>query len=115
MLPHAGCLPRDIVSRNTIRDVKTATGKWGRHLPKEGLMHGLKPAKAPGDSDNDGLPDEWEKAHGLNPNDATDANETVPAGASRADRHKGYTHIEFYINELADKLIEQAVAQSPSR
>jgi len=27
----------------------------------------------PGDSDCDGLPDEWERAHGLNPNDPSDA------------------------------------------
>ncbi len=28
------------------------------------------------------------------------------------DRHKGYTYIEYYINELADKLIEKAVAEA---
>lgn len=56
------------------------------------------------DSDGDGIPDEWEKAQGLDPRDAGDATRAVPAGASKGDRHQGYTYIEFYVNELADKL-----------
>jgi len=46
---------------------------------------------APGpDSDRDGIPDDWEKLHGLNPNDATDG-----PGDSDAD---GYTNVEEYLN-----------------
>ncbi len=112
VLAHAGCLPRDVVSRRTIKDVREGTGEWGRHDPEEGLMAGLKPAKAPKDSDNDGMPDEWETAHKLDPNDPKDGNKVVPAGASKDDRHKGYTYIEFYINELADKLIARAIADA---
>lgn len=52
----------------------------------------LKGGPAPVDSDKDGMPDAWEKAHGLNPNDASDAS---------AYRKDGYTHIEEYINSLA--------------
>jgi len=33
----------------------------------------LKGGEAPADSDHDGMPDEWEKANGLNPNDPADA------------------------------------------
>ncbi|MGD0655129.1 MAG: autotransporter-associated beta strand repeat-containing protein [Thermoguttaceae bacterium] len=44
------------------------------------------------DSDNDGMPDTWETAHGLNPNLATDRNLTNPVG---------YTYVEQYINEIA--------------
>jgi len=44
------------------------------------------------DSDGDGLPDAWEKAHGLNPNDASDA-----TGDLNGD---GYTNIEDFINGL---------------
>jgi hypothetical protein len=43
------------------------------------------------DSDNDGMPDDWEKAHGLNPNNAADA--TTPAANG-----SGYTNIEEFIN-----------------
>ncbi len=45
-----------------------------------------------GDRDADGMPDDWEKAHGLNPDDAGDA-----SGDSNAD---GYTNIEAFINGL---------------
>jgi hypothetical protein len=44
------------------------------------------------DSDNDGLADDWEKKHGLNPNNASDA-----TADSNGD---GYTNIEDFINGL---------------
>ena len=44
------------------------------------------------DTDMDGMPDEWEKANGLNPNDPSDAN-----GDLNGD---GYTNIEKYINAI---------------
>ena len=44
------------------------------------------------DSDLDGMPDEWERANGLNPNDPNDAN-----GDLNGD---GYTNIEKYINAI---------------
>ena len=47
------------------------------------------------DTDGDGMPDEWERANGLNPNDATDAN-----GDCNGD---GYTNIEKYINGISTK------------
>ena len=46
----------------------------------------------PLDTDQDGMPDYWEKALGLNPNDASDGNTT---GSD------GYTHLEEYLNWLA--------------
>ena len=105
VLEKAGCFPRDAVSRRTIDEVRKGTGKWRRLDPKGGLMVGLRPGRPAKDTDNDGLPDVWETAHKLDPNDPSDANRIVPAGASKADRHKGYTWIEFYINDLADSLI----------
>jgi hypothetical protein len=48
--------------------------------------------KAYKDSDNDGMPDAWEKKFGLNPKDASDAN-----GDINGD---GYTNIEKYINGI---------------
>jgi len=47
------------------------------------------------DSDGDGMPDDWEKKHGLNPNDPTDA-----SGDLNGD---GYTNIEDFINGLDPK------------
>jgi hypothetical protein len=75
-------------------------------------MEGLTPGKASTDTDNDGIPDAWEKAHGLDPEDPRDANRTVPKGASKDDRHAGYTFIEFYINDCADRLIAEALTRA---
>ena len=48
------------------------------------------------DTDKDGMPDEWEKQNGLNPNDPSDAN-----GDCTGD---GYTNIEKYINGITTKV-----------
>jgi len=111
VLAHAGCLPRDAVTRRNIHETRAGIGHWGRQNPDGGLMARLTPGKPPRDTDQDGMPDEWEKAHGLNPNDPKDSSKVVPAGASKDDRHKGYTCIEFYVNDLADKLIAKAIAE----
>jgi len=111
VLARAGCFPRDAVGKRMVEEVRQGTGSWGRHEPKGGLMEGLTPAKAPSDADNDGLPDAWEKAHGLNPADPADVGGIVPAGASTGDRHKGYTWMEFHVNERADALVARAVEE----
>lgn len=108
VLAKSGCLPRDAVGRRAVDEVRAGGGSWGRHDPAGGLMEGLAAGKPPVDSDNDGMPDDWEKAHGLNASDPADATKIVPAGASKDDRHKGYTFVEFYVNELADRLIDHA-------
>jgi hypothetical protein len=46
------------------------------------------------DTDGDGIPDDWEKSHGLNPSDRTD-------GAK--DSGDGYTNLEKYLNWLVEK------------
>lgn len=48
------------------------------------------------DSDNDGMPDDWEIKHGLNPKNAADATKLAKNGG-------GYTNIEVYLNTLALK------------
>ena len=49
------------------------------------------------DSDHDGMPDEWERARGLNPNDARDGN---------ADRDvDGYTNLEEYLGWLCGEFV----------
>ena len=51
---------------------------------------------APQDTDADGMPDEWEKQNGLNPNDASDsASYTLSAD---------YTNLEIYLNGLVNHL-----------
>lgn len=46
------------------------------------------------DSDHDGMPDEWETANGLDPQNPEDRN--------NIDLSKvGYTNLEMYLNELA--------------
>lgn len=57
----------------------------------------IKAGEAPLDTDRDGMPDEWETAHGLDPNDANDA---LTVG------DEGYTMLEVYINSLVDDITE---------
>jgi hypothetical protein len=64
-----------------IIDSQTDVGGWPV------LASGTPPV----DSDHDGMPDAWETAHGLNPNDSSDRNTIGP---------DGYTHLEVYLNEL---------------
>jgi hypothetical protein len=47
------------------------------------------------DSDKDGIPDTWEKAHGLNPNNAADSPMIAKDGG-------GYSNIEVYLNSVVD-------------
>ena len=54
-----------------------------------------KTYNVPVDSDHDGMPDDWEKAHGLNPNDPEDRN-----GDFNGD---GYTNLEKYLNSLTSE------------
>ena len=51
----------------------------------------LKSEAAPKDTDGDGMPDEWETKNGLNPNNASDGNQT---------NAEGYTNLEVYMNSL---------------
>ena len=53
------------------------------------------------DTDGDGMPDEWETANGLNPNDANDANTFT------VDTEKGwYTNVEVYMNSIVEDIIK---------
>jgi hypothetical protein len=109
VLSRAGCWPRDRVTKRTVEEVKNKTGAWGRNAPleltNEWYLEGVSPGKVPADTDRDGMPDAWENTHGLDPKDPADATRIVPAGQSEGDRHRGYSFIEFYLNELADSLI----------
>ncbi len=57
----------------------------------------LNSLEAPADTDGDGMPDEWETANGLNPNDGSD-------GAATAEN--GYTNLENYLHSLVAHIVE---------
>ncbi len=95
VLAQSGCFPRDAVTKRVVNDVICGTGSWGRKEQAD-LMEGLTPSKPPLDSDDDGMPDEWEKANGFDKNEY-DADSRTPSG---------YTAIEEYLNELAERIIE---------
>lgn len=52
------------------------------------------------DTDGDGIPDEWETANGLNPNDASDAVQTT------VDTKGWYTNIEVYANSIVEHIVK---------
>ena len=52
------------------------------------------------DTDKDGIPDEWEKANGLNPNDASDAL------TYSLDKKGYYKNIEVYANSLVENIMK---------
>jgi len=111
ILARAGCWPRDRVTKRTIEEVQTKTGKWGRNaatdLSDQWYLEGLRPGEPPADADNDGLPDVWEKTQGLNARDPADAARVVPKGKSPGNRHQDYSYFEYYLNDLADQLVAQ--------
>ncbi|MDO7846200.1 polysaccharide lyase [Hymenobacter sp. M29] len=119
VLANAGCtLPRrDAVDARIVEDVRTGKISYAkdaqatvkspyikRRLPEDSYKKGIitDPAQVGGypdykgtpyaDADNDGMPDKWETAHGLNPKSAADATQ---------DRDKdGYANIEEYLNSV---------------
>lgn len=60
------------------------------------------------DSDNDGMPDDWETANGLNPNDASDAKTYT------LDSKGWYTNIEVYINSIVENIMKAGNADNIS-
>lgn len=76
---------------NTQNDVKGAVSGSDSPWPT------LSSTAAQKDTDGDGMPDAWETANGLDPNDATDG------AAVCAD---GYTNLEHYLNSLVADITE---------
>lgn len=115
VLDSAGCIfpKRDAVDIRIVSDVRKGTCTYGgagyteargNRLVNPSAVTGiidspndvggwpeLHSLPAPTDSDKDGMPDEWETAHGLDPHNATDHNKTAP---------NGYTYLECYLNSL---------------
>jgi pectate lyase len=108
VLEHAGAsLWRDAVDERIVEEVANGTatfgGSWGSGLgiiDTQGDVGGwpqLEEGTAPTDSDNDGMPDDWEIENDLNPNDSSDATEK--------DLSNYYTNLEVYLNELVSSKI----------
>lgn len=75
-----------------VRSGKTAYGDGIIDSQKDvGGWPALRTKAAPADGDHDGMPDTWEKSHGLNP----DAND-----AGGKTMNQSYTNVEVYLNEL---------------
>ena len=53
------------------------------------------------DSDNDGMPDEWETLNGLNPNNASDA-----SLYTLDNTKQWYTNLEVYLNSLVEEIMK---------
>jgi len=107
VLGKVGAWPRDATTRRTVqetRDVETPI--MGLRGPYERFPERTGPSAEENDTDRDGMPDDWEISHGLNPNDPDDRNNIVPASVS--PRHADYTYVEYYINELMDSLAGQS-------
>jgi len=99
VLANAGAtLPkRDAVDERVVRMVRSGqvTYTAGKGIITEvGQVGGYPEYKGTPykDSDRDGMPDEWEVRHGLNPGDASDA--------AKDPNGDGYTNIEKYLNGL---------------
>lgn len=90
---------RDAVDTRLVSQVVNRTGRIIDSPDDVGGWPKYASASAPKDSDRDGMPDAWEIAHKLNPNDPKDA---------AMDSGDGYTHIEKYINGLADAAIARS-------
>jgi hypothetical protein len=100
VLPTVGAYKpsRDVIDRRIVKSVRDRTGTYRVNTsgPWPDLAAGA-PAPPP-DSDHDGMPDAWEKAHGLDPNNDDDGATLSP---------NGYTNLENYLNELAGDPILQ--------
>jgi hypothetical protein len=86
---------RDSVDARLVAHVRNRDGRIIDSQAEVGGWPVLKSGTPPLDADNDGMPDAWETAHGLNPKEPSDGN---------ADSDKdGYTNIEEFLNSLVEK------------
>lgn len=104
VLREAGCsLRRDAVDQRIVDEIRSGTASFGETYGggERGLIDSqetvggwpeLCSLPAPNDNDHDGMPDNWERKHGLDPFNGED-------GARDSDGD-GYTNLEEYLNEI---------------
>ena len=101
VLNHAGVTvpERDAVDKRIIAEAREEVP-----LKKKGIINSqaevggwpkLESLPAPKDSDKDGMPDEWEIEHTLNPENPEDGKAIAP---------NGYTYLEIYLDELTKQI-----------
>lgn len=107
-------LYRDEIDARYMEEAKTGTATYKGSITKSpGIIDKVSDVKgytetnfgtgsrpAGFDTDKDGIPDEWEKANGLNPNDASDAL------TYSLDKKGYYTNIEVYANSLVENIMK---------
>ena len=108
---HAGAFPRDPMDRRLMGYVADGIAPGG---PRDANLaddaHRFdwsSPPSAPVDSDNDGMPDLWEMAHGLNPHE--DDHREVWVGNPVSGGLIGYPNLEVYLHELAEQRMTEGV------
>lgn len=108
VLGQAGCSHRrDAYDRRVIKEVRQGTFKpYGASFDGggNGIIDSqdevggwpvLRGGKAPKDSDGDGIPDRWERRHGLDPAD--------PADGALRSLSADYTNLEVYLESILPK------------
>lgn len=101
VLAHGGAsFPhRDSVDVRVVNEVRTGTAPHGKngHIDSQKAVGGfpeLESLPAPADTDKDGMPDDWENRHDLDPRNPEDRN-----ADSDGD---GYSNLEEYLNGLVE-------------
>jgi pectate lyase len=92
---------RDAVDRRIVDDVRNRTGKIINSQNDVGGWPELKSGEARVDSDQDGLPDEWETARALDPQDPSNAQQDSGVGSD----------LDRYLHELATGAFPSPVAK----
>jgi pectate lyase len=83
---------RDAVDNRIVNQVRSRTGGLIDDPSQVGGWPDLASGTPPTDTDHDGMPDDWEIQHSLDPNNAAD-------GLQDANQN-GYTNLEEYLNEI---------------
>jgi pectate lyase len=90
---------RDPIDRRVVRDVRLGMGEKIDRPDEVGGYAPVIPGQAPPDTDGDGMPDDWERKNGFDPEDPADGN-------ADAD-HDGYTNVEAYLQWLVERRLDR--------